>query len=262
MSIDLMPGFGAFTQSSAAPWTPANLVYPGVWYDAKDSATITNNGGGYVRFWDDKSGNGRTMIGNILNTSFTWDGVDKITSDAAATMSLGSNLAPNAILRDGVKGILASILTWTSGVIWMKWENADGGSGGRLGFEGNNRVDWPTDNTSTGSLQSWSATLSSSTFKVLSIRHSGSALTARLNGTQVKTLTNSTQFTNPGSAGGMELFGGPGASYSVCSIKTFLICGDNDLTSEEKLEGYLAWRFGLEGDLDAGHPYKSAAPTL
>lgn len=30
----------------------------------------------------------------------------------------------------------------------------------------------------------------------------------------------------------------------------------------EKLEGYLAWKWGLEGDLPAGHPYKSAPPTV
>jgi hypothetical protein len=257
MSIDLMPGFGAFTQSTTAAWTPANLAYPGVWYDAKDGATIDTTGG--VATWSDKSGNSRTLSSAGGASGFTWDTVDKITSNGVYSMA-SSAVAPNAILRDSVKGIVCAILTWSSGVIWMKWENADGGSGGRLGFEGNNRVDWPNDSSS--SLTSWSSTLSSSTFKVLSIRHSGTALTARLNGTQVGTLTTSTTFTNPGSAGGIELFGGPGASNSVCAIKTFLICGDNDLTSEQKLEGYVAWRFGLEGDLDAGHPYKSAAPTL
>lgn len=251
---------GLVPASEASLWTPASLVYPGMWYDASDAATITLDGG-YMRFWDDKSGNGRQLQVPI-NTGLTWDTVDKITSNGVEVMSLASDLAPDAVLRDGVKGILASILTWTSGVIWMKWENSDGGGGGRLGFEGSDRVDWPTDNPATGSLRSWSATLSSSTFKVLSVRHSGTALTARLNGTQVGSLTTSTVFTNPATAGSFQLFGGPGASYSVCSIKTFLICGDNDLTTEQKIEGYLAWQFGLEGDLDAGHPYKSAAPTL
>jgi len=30
----------------------------------------------------------------------------------------------------------------------------------------------------------------------------------------------------------------------------------------QKLEGYLAWKWGLEGNLPAGHPYKSAPPTV
>lgn len=30
--------------------------------------------------------------------------------------------------------------------------------------------------------------------------------------------------------------------------------------NRQKTEGYLAWRWGLEGNLDAGHPYKSSPP--
>jgi hypothetical protein len=166
----------------------------------------------------------------------------------------------DAIVRDNVKGIVAAVVTYTSGVVLMKYSNLDDASNGRIGFEGTNRVDWPNDSTSR--VDTWSSTLSSGTFKVLSARHSGTTLTARLNGTQVGTLSTSTQFANPSSNGNLSLFGVSGGLYSVATIKTFLWCGDNDLTSEQKIEGYLAWRFGLEGDLDAGHPYKSAAPTL
>lgn len=31
-------------------------------------------------------------------------------------------------------------------------------------------------------------------------------------------------------------------------------------TNRQKLEGYLAWKWGIQGNLPAGHPYKSAAP--
>jgi hypothetical protein len=31
-------------------------------------------------------------------------------------------------------------------------------------------------------------------------------------------------------------------------------------TNRQKIEGYTAWKWGLQGSLDAGHPYKSAAP--
>ena len=33
------------------------------------------------------------------------------------------------------------------------------------------------------------------------------------------------------------------------------------LSDREKLEGYLAWKWGLQANLPAGHTYKSAAPT-
>ena len=38
---------------------------------------------------------------------------------------------------------------------------------------------------------------------------------------------------------------------------------DTALTTvqREEIEGYTAHKFGIEADLPAGHPYKSAAPT-
>jgi hypothetical protein len=36
---------------------------------------------------------------------------------------------------------------------------------------------------------------------------------------------------------------------------------DNSVATRQKIEGYLAWKWGLEGNLPSGHPYKNAAPT-
>ena len=62
------------------------------------------------------------------------------------------------------------------------------------------------------------------------------------------------------------LGGGPGGSTSqvmYSNIKLYeLVCikEDSDDT-RQKLEGYLAWEHGLEGNLPVDHPYKNAAPT-
>jgi len=37
--------------------------------------------------------------------------------------------------------------------------------------------------------------------------------------------------------------------------------GGTDITDFEKAEGYLAWKWGLEGNLPSDHPYKNSAPT-
>ena len=45
-------------------------------------------------------------------------------------------------------------------------------------------------------------------------------------------------------------------------IGDFIFFGTSYTTLErEKAEGYLAWKWGIQGNLPAGHPYKSAAPT-
>lgn len=47
------------------------------------------------------------------------------------------------------------------------------------------------------------------------------------------------------------------------TMHEILILTDNASTSDrEKVEGYLAHKWGLEGDLPSGHPYKSAPPTV
>ena len=42
------------------------------------------------------------------------------------------------------------------------------------------------------------------------------------------------------------------------------VVASNDITTEDKqkLEGYTAWKWGLQENLPVGHPYKSAAPTV
>jgi hypothetical protein len=34
------------------------------------------------------------------------------------------------------------------------------------------------------------------------------------------------------------------------------------LSNRQKLEGYLAWKWGLQANLPAGHPYKNVPPLL
>ena len=41
----------------------------------------------------------------------------------------------------------------------------------------------------------------------------------------------------------------------------FVLVDTDDTTTRQLIEGYLAWRWGLEGNLPSDHPYKSAAPT-
>ena len=38
--------------------------------------------------------------------------------------------------------------------------------------------------------------------------------------------------------------------------------GGTDLTELEKAEGYLAWKWGLVGNLPSNHPYKNSPPTV
>jgi len=46
----------------------------------------------------------------------------------------------------------------------------------------------------------------------------------------------------------------------ICEI---IIINNHPLTADrETIEGYLAWKWGIEASLPAGHPYENAAPTI
>jgi hypothetical protein len=51
-------------------------------------------------------------------------------------------------------------------------------------------------------------------------------------------------------------------SISTQTLSEFVVSTNVITTTDrQKLEGYLAHKWGLEGNLPADHPYKSAAPT-
>jgi hypothetical protein len=89
-----------------------------------------------------------------------------------------------------------------------------------------------------------------------------------LNGTQIfNTGTNTVGWTTApriGSSGdGDNISGFPGfnVNYYEGYIAEVVLLSEFAGTSDwQKVEGYLAWKWGLQSDLDAAHPYKSAAP--
>jgi hypothetical protein len=62
-----------------------------------------------------------------------------------------------------------------------------------------------------------------------------------------------------------NLFETPNSLYRpVGHFAEILLVPESGLTDaiDDQIEGYLAWKWGLEGSLPAAHAYKSAAPTV
>jgi hypothetical protein len=99
------------------------------------------------------------------------------------------------------------------------------------------------------------------TFKILYWTDTGSAILTRVNGgtAGVVSYTRSGTFTvNRFCIGGVLR-----ASFSAGftgSIKEIIITSVNTDTDREKIEGYLAHKWGLTSDLPTSHPYKTTAP--
>lgn len=231
-------------------WTPAQLGSTALkmWLDASDAATLTLSGSN-VTTWGDKSGNSRNMTqatGTAQPTRQTnvqngmavvrFDG----TSDYMATASSGVSaqpyswvglFKPNAVnvYKRILQGLTpdAGNIEHTAGAQWVLYA---GSAASNVGT----------------SYAAWTIAIPT---------YNGSSSTLWVNGSQqgttygLGTLTPSVlRLSSTG-----DFFSGD--MGEVLFIGGTLASGDR-----QKIEGYLAHRWGLTSLLPAGHPYKTVAP--
>ena len=91
----------------------------------------------------------------------------------------------------------------------------------------------------------------------------GTTHTAYLNGSNAASVSTSTNFS-------IYLFGigfqayqivSPSADYWVGYINEVIVYNTALTTTQrQQIEGYLAWKWGLQASLPSGHPYQNSAP--
>jgi hypothetical protein len=275
-----------FTNSGL--WTPTQLTSE-LWYDASDAATITLNGSN-VSQWNDKSGNNRNATQGTaslqpLFVSNASNGLPALQTDGGDILVVGNkvNLFRNigdatiAIMVKYTAGsytanaISAFVSTGTSGTTTrFGLTGSPGGFINNLGFLGRRN---DTDNPA--------ATLASSTLRTASVSiqignaiYSSALANHFTNGNQ--DLTNATFLTagltsntDPLSASvfGINFLtsGNPPLNPLPSGCQLFEVLMFNSTlstTDRQKLEGYLAWKWGTVASLPAGHPYKNSPPYL
>lgn len=252
------------------PWTPSDNANLFVWYDISDVSTVTtssNLGFDYVEQWDDKSGNGynatQTTAANRPTYGInTLNGVDLATFGATSAIQLNIPVTPYAN-NDVSLYVVAQYRnkgSWQSTVLFNRAGSQfvafllEAGAGGgnyniytQTFYEGSTALVDPSANffsfvgdDATSNMDFW------------------------LNGT-------SDGSTGAGNFGSTSVFsGGQGylgndnyGSYSISDLaEVVLIDGKDSTTDRQKMEGYLAWKWGLQSKLPLGHPYKNAAPTV
>lgn len=239
------------TATPAALWTPAEISST-LWLDASDASTITESGG-LVSQWNDKSGNGNHLVQvtgsrkpvtgtrtlNSLNV-LDFDGAKKVELNAFhSLMSGGRSLY-----------ILAQQDTTSNRFISDEFSSSRGtfySSGGNFAYYNGNTI-------TTSIAESTDLIIRS-----LLIDAAGTG-TAYHDGTSavVGTVTATNQI-------GVTIGGRNSSSSNQLDgvIAAVLYCDEEHTDAiRQKVEGYLAWTWGHVSALDAGHPYKSAAPTV
>jgi hypothetical protein len=250
-----------------AAWTPAYLgASLALWLDAEDTDSITLNGSNVAQ-WSDKSGNDRhatqataanqptyTASAYAGKPALTFDGVNNnlevnynYSGDKATIYAVVSRLGGGSTEQwvfssyGGVYGtpLVAPMWTTAPGNDWATYSTAFLSNGAEL----------PTDGTP------FALGLASDI--------SGSVLDAFTNGTRSAQHATGARYTEGGARNfiGAEVNGNSrflsGRISEIIQTETVL-----STTDRQKLEGYLAWKWGLEASLPAGHPFRNSPPTV
>jgi hypothetical protein len=272
-------------------WNPS-MISTALWLDANDSATVIQSGGA-VTSWRDKSGNGRnaTADGNP-----TYSATGMSTSKPAVQLDGTGDGFVSSITGIGSFNALdvymvtqtttAAAADTNSGVFWGYGNtSAAGGSypaNSGLFFSSTTgalsgetlTVGAETVAAIVGRLGSSTYTRAANTAQILNSRYSTSGTSALLNGSvitldllnQITTTTN----TAPSSVAytfdsnfyigtfrnATTLVYSPAIKFAEIVVSSTLL----STLDRQKLEGYLAHKWGLGANLPNDHPYKTVGP--
>lgn len=243
------------------PWTPANISSGLVhWYDAQypESLTITS---GAISQWNNRASNSYhlTQANSGFRPVITETGINGLgavrydgTDDTMVNtdVSVVPKTAYAVARTDSVNG-------------WRRILSMGSTSYDQVAFVGLGTQNNPYFTTLFGPGTVWNdlnANTPLQTFSgaaIVGFTNDGTTATPYYNGTAQNTKTGTTTTATFLAVGGIA------GQFWQGDIGELLICSSAlDTATRQKLEGYLAWRWKLEGSLPSGHPYKTTIPTV
>jgi hypothetical protein len=240
-------------------WTPASI--PTIfWYDAADTATITATGSQVTQVLD-KSGNSRTLtraagtVGpntgtrnlNGLNV-FEYTGNNCLENTAFAYDQAASRLYIAMVLQVDSSAIAQHF--------FMAGRVGSTTAGTRLSGRFTSGNTWEIiggSNTGVNQQMGGGAAVRDQPY-ILLPKFNAATSAWRVNGAQTNTGNIGTNPFTIISLGHNETESQDLDGYIAETIAF------SDAANQEITEGYLAWKWGLQGNLPAGHPYKNSRP--
>ena len=242
-------------------WNPS-MISTALWLDAADASTVTTVSGA-VSQWNDKSGNGRNATEATNRPALTANALN----------------GKNAVTFDGTNDLLtinASFLATTNLLIICVAKENNGGFGGVITSKASSNTDGsPAININSSRLYEFDPgvgngsiflTLTSTTTGVAwrliagQILSSTSSLIA-VDGTSEATSSNSITFADTASTTVLGKYRVSDTNFGAFDLAEIVVLtAGSTLGSRQKLEGYLAHKWGLTANLPSDHPYKTVGP--
>ena len=258
-------------------WTPAQITTY-TWIDPSDSSTVTL-ASGVIEQIDDQSGNGHHLLQNADTSRRAYyssgiNGLNCIDLRGSEVMYLDDNNGDNTTAMYFVAETTASSATNQAIVrrgfgseslgYTYRFNGTTGDLSGFFRIGSTNRGLGNLSSPPTPAIYEVQLTESggNTTIEAYHTANSWSGPS-----TYSGVLANQTDDVKPviGGAYTSDDWGGTGFSDFFRGFigEIIYITGATvTSTNQDLIQGYLAWKWGLEGDLPVGHPYKNAAPTI
>ena len=248
----------------ATLWTPASMPAVGLWVDASDAATLTVSGPG-ITAWADKSGNGRSATATVpLAFGADLNGLPTIRVDNPAGLVFGGFSAGNPFSGSAPKTIfhVGANATANTFLFGLGIDASSNGAGQRfqitldqeerfVRIQVNNGTYISSLAAGTGAFLAAAATEGTNLLGTTSYLAGQQEIS-----TATRALATSTGAAIGISAGGVAVPGGADHA-EILAFPTVLSEQDR-----QRVEGYLAHKWGLTGDLPANHPFKTSPPIV
>jgi hypothetical protein len=262
------PAFPDFRRMSALSkelWTPAEIT-TALWLDAADSDTLTLDGSSNVEQWNDKSGNSRHMTQETGGKRPTYVAGEYVEfSYANATILENSSrlgLATNPTIAF-FSVILFSSLTDFDDSFFQIGEDEIGNIRLAVGPLSTDGWAWRHNNGNNryGATDTGVVSVpvfyrkSGDTYGDQLFRLNGSSITSIDSTNPTEVLTSTSAKCSVGGGGTLEA-----SKYFTGRLYEFLAIPTDNVELIQKIEGYLAHKWGLEANLPSDHPYKTKAP--
>ena len=240
-------------------WTPSEISTI-FWYDAADVTTITATGNQVTQMLD-KSGNGWTVAplsaGKIGPNTGTRTLNGKNVLEYSKTTTSTNQILENNSFAQAQPFFIATVMRLDTDAL----TDQDFLFSGTETVNPRIAVRRTTNNnfqilTQAGSIETPIGSVTEGNNYLASFYFNSTASTTRINGTQLAlgTIANNS-FTS------LNIGGNFGEDQSLNGFIAELVAFANP-TDQEIMEGYLAWKWGMESQLPVGHPYKNFPPKI
>ena len=237
------------------------------WYDADDTASITLNGS-LVSQWDDKTGNAHhlSQASSSLQPAVTSSGLN---GRDVITLTQDHLSAPSLLLTGRGHQAFVVVTLESSSNAWAHLVSFDAIGNPAVSHQGGHQWVPVRRNSSVTNIE---AMCYHATTPTVSVVYGSAFIAASGFSSTVFPYTNELhvngQLQSTGSSGAINATAGMRVGADVNNglgmwdgLIAELIVSEHQIASErEKVEGYLAHKWGLTANLPSTHPYKSSAP--